>query len=70
MQVTDPTTEDTGAGVRGDFEGPKQAARNFKQSAGVVEGRPGIIETTNIDPLNEDSNKGACNSINTRVRRC
>ncbi|KAI0691194.1 hypothetical protein BC835DRAFT_1417309 [Cytidiella melzeri] len=55
--VTDPTSEETGAGVGSNFDGARQAQRNFNQSAGVVEGRPGIIETTNIDPLNENSNK-------------
>jgi len=55
--VTDPTTEDRGAGAGPNFDGDQQATRNFKQTAGVVEGRPGIIESTNIDPLNENSNK-------------
>ncbi|RDX52674.1 hypothetical protein OH76DRAFT_1480298 [Lentinus brumalis] len=55
--VTDPTDETLGAGAAGNFTGHKEAARNFSQSAGVVEGRPGIIETANIDPLNENSNK-------------
>ncbi|KIK59744.1 hypothetical protein GYMLUDRAFT_654622 [Collybiopsis luxurians FD-317 M1] len=55
--VTDPTSEDRGAGAGSNFEGDQQAARNFKQTAGVVEGRPGIIESSNIDPLNENSNK-------------
>ncbi|KAI0032325.1 hypothetical protein K488DRAFT_78526 [Vararia minispora EC-137] len=55
--VTDPTSGELGAGVGNRFRGHEQAARNFKQTAGVVEGRPGIIETTNIDPLNENSNK-------------
>ncbi len=57
-QVTDPTDETLGVGAAGNFTGHKEAARNFSQSAGVVEGRPGIIETANIDPLNENSNKG------------
>lgn len=57
-QVTDPTSEDFGAGAGPNFQGHQQAARNFKETAGVVEGRPGIIETANIDPLNENSNKG------------
>ena len=59
VQVTDPTDETLGAGAAGNFTGHKEAARNFSQAAGVVEGRPGIIESTNIDPLNENSNKGA-----------
>lgn len=55
--VHDPTTDDIGAGAAANFEGDRQASRNFSKTAGVVEGRPGIIETTNIDPLNENSNK-------------
>ncbi|KAJ3794452.1 hypothetical protein GGU11DRAFT_844535 [Lentinula aff. detonsa] len=55
--VTDPTTEERGAGAGANFEGDRQATRNFSQTAGVVEGRPGIIESSNIDPLNENSNK-------------
>ncbi|KAI0654771.1 hypothetical protein C8Q70DRAFT_894382, partial [Cubamyces menziesii] len=55
--VNDPTTGARGAGAGDNFTGHREARRNFSQSAGVVEGRPGIIETTNIDPLNEDSNK-------------
>ncbi|KAI0792855.1 hypothetical protein C8Q75DRAFT_751706 [Abortiporus biennis] len=55
--VTDPTDPTPGAGAGPNFRGHEDAQRTFKQSAGVVEGRPGIIETTNIDPLNENSNK-------------
>jgi len=55
--VTDPTSEETGAGAGSNFSGGRDAQRNFAQSSGVVEGRPGIIESTNIDPLNENSNK-------------
>ncbi|KAJ4001355.1 hypothetical protein F5050DRAFT_1803251 [Lentinula boryana] len=55
--VTNPTTEERGAGAGANFEGDRQATRNFSQTAGVVEGRPGIIESSNIDPLNDNSNK-------------
>ncbi|KAI0059088.1 hypothetical protein BV25DRAFT_1809609 [Artomyces pyxidatus] len=55
--VTDPTASDFGAGAGPNFQGHKQAARTLKETSGVVEGRPGIIESTNIDPLNENSNK-------------
>ncbi|KAH9890653.1 hypothetical protein C8Q73DRAFT_652508 [Cubamyces lactineus] len=55
--VNDPTTDARGAGAGDNFTGHREAQRNFSKSAGVVEGRPGIIETTNIDPLNENSNK-------------
>ncbi|KAK7043614.1 hypothetical protein VNI00_008225 [Paramarasmius palmivorus] len=69
--VTDPTTDDRGAGAGPNFEGDRMAARNFKETAGVVEGRPGIIETTNIDPLNENSNKddGWANATSTPGQR-
>ncbi|OJT07260.1 hypothetical protein TRAPUB_1889 [Trametes pubescens] len=55
--VTDPTSETVGAGAGENFAGHKDAQRNFSKSAGVVEGRPGIIESTHIDPLSESSNK-------------
>ncbi|KAH9923942.1 uncharacterized protein BXZ73DRAFT_103676 [Epithele typhae] len=54
--VTDPTTDDMGAGAGPNFQGHKQAARGFTENAGVCEGRPGVIESTHIDPLAEDSN--------------
>lgn len=57
-QVTDPTSETVGAGAGENFTGHKDAQRNFSKTAGVVEGRPGIIESTHIDPLSETSNKG------------
>ncbi|KZT11614.1 uncharacterized protein LAESUDRAFT_741047 [Laetiporus sulphureus 93-53] len=47
----------TGAGEGPGFSGGREARRNFSKTAGVVEGRPGIIESANIDPLNENSNK-------------
>ncbi|KAK7466980.1 hypothetical protein VKT23_004043 [Stygiomarasmius scandens] len=65
--VTDPTTDDRGAGAGPTFEGDRMAARNFKQTAGVVEGRPGIIETSNIDPLNENSNKGMSRDLSEGI---
>lgn len=58
FQVEDPTTESTGAGAGPNFEGHNQAARTLKDTAGVVEGFPGVIETSNIHPLNQNSNKG------------
>jgi len=54
--VTDPTSDERGAGAGPNFEGDKQATRAFKESAGVVEGAPGIIESTNVHPLRPDSN--------------
>jgi hypothetical protein len=57
--VEDPTTEDTGAGAEDNFVGHRMAKKALQPQAGVIEARPGIIETTDIDPLNHDSNKGA-----------
>ena len=56
--MTDPTTDTLGAGASANFTGNQDAARNFKQTAGVVEGRPGVIESTHIDPRSEHSNDG------------
>ena len=58
FKMTDPTTPSRGAGAGPGFKGHEDAARALKPAAGVVEARPGIIESTNIDPLNENSNKG------------
>ncbi|EAU88588.1 hypothetical protein CC1G_04294 [Coprinopsis cinerea okayama7 len=56
--VNDPTSEAFGAGASpSSFSGHRDAKNTLKQQAGVVEARPGIIESTNIDPLNENSNK-------------
>ncbi|KAK0459660.1 uncharacterized protein EV420DRAFT_1537082 [Desarmillaria tabescens] len=38
------------------FKGDRQAARAMRQLAGVIEARPGIIESTHIAPLNDDPN--------------
>ncbi|KAJ7740690.1 hypothetical protein DFH07DRAFT_838779 [Mycena maculata] len=54
--VTDPASEERGAGAGPTFEGDKNAKRLFKQTAGVIEGEPGIIESTNVHPLRPDSN--------------
>ena len=58
-QVTDPTDDNFGAGAGPNFRGHRDAARNFRQSAGVCEGRPGIIESTHIAPLNDTPSNGA-----------
>jgi hypothetical protein len=55
--VNNPTTSTRGAGAGPNFRGDKEAKRTLNQGAGVCEHHPGIIESTNIDPLNEDSNK-------------
>lgn len=51
IQVTDPTSEEMGAGAGPTFEGGKDAERALKPGAGVVEARPGIIADSNIAPL-------------------
>jgi len=56
--MQDPTTPTLGAGAGPNFQGHKQAQRTLNSTAGVIEHHPGIIESTNIDPLNENSNKG------------
>ncbi|KAH8102930.1 hypothetical protein BXZ70DRAFT_1006113 [Cristinia sonorae] len=63
--VTDPTSDEAGAGAGPGFAGGRDAQRNFKETAGVVEGRPGIIETTHIDPLNENANDDWAKSRNS-----
>ncbi|KAM6500571.1 hypothetical protein JOM56_003585 [Amanita muscaria] len=35
----------------------REAKRNQRATAGVVEARPGIIESSNIDPLHHDPSK-------------
>lgn len=57
--MDDPTTEERGAGAGPNFQGHIQATKNFKNTAGVIEGRPGIIESTHIDPLKENTS-GQC----------
>ncbi|KAF7984041.1 hypothetical protein HWV62_17565 [Athelia sp. TMB] len=54
--VGDPTSDDRGAGAGPDFQGGAQAQRGLNATAGVV-GHDRTIESTNIDPLNENSNK-------------
>lgn len=54
VQVTDPTSEDVGAGVGPTFQGGKDAERALKPGAGVVEAKPGIIADSNIAPLSRD----------------
>ncbi|KAF9218421.1 hypothetical protein BS17DRAFT_720941, partial [Gyrodon lividus] len=56
--VTEPSTKEKGAGARPAFKGDKDTRRSLKETASVVEGQSGIIESTHIDPLNEASNQG------------
>ncbi|KAG9103714.1 hypothetical protein FRC06_008708 [Ceratobasidium sp. 370] len=53
-QVTDPTSNEAGAGAGPGFQGGKDAERALKSGAGVVEARPGLIESSNIPPLSGD----------------
>jgi len=55
--VEDPTTEEFGAGAGPNFQGHIQARKNFRDTAGVIEGRPGIIESTHIEPLKENTSQ-------------
>ncbi|KAF8708389.1 SGS protein, partial [Rhizoctonia solani] len=52
--VTDPTSDEAGAGAGPTFQGGRDAKRALNAGAGVVEARPGIIEGTNIPPLSND----------------
>ncbi|KAG8766705.1 hypothetical protein FRC12_006704, partial [Ceratobasidium sp. 428] len=49
--VTDPTSSEVGAGAGPTFQGGQDAERALKTGSGVVEGRPGLIESSNIAPL-------------------
>lgn len=62
-QVEDPTTHELGAGAGRNFDGHKQAARNYKQTAGVIEARPGIIESSHIAPFNETPMGESCLTV-------
>ncbi|KAG8892171.1 hypothetical protein FRC00_012519 [Tulasnella sp. 408] len=53
--VQDPTSDEAGAGAGPGFRGGRDAKAALKSGAGVVEARPGIIESTQIAPLQEDA---------------
>jgi len=55
--VEDPTTDERGAGAGPGFQGHIQARKNFRDTAGVIEGRPGIIESTHIEPLRDGASE-------------
>jgi len=55
--VEDPAIEGLGTAAGPNFQGHVQARKNSRDVAGVIEGRPGIIESTHIDPLNEDTSQ-------------
>jgi len=46
-----------GAGASKNFTGDRMAKKSMRAEAGVIESQLGIIETTNIDSLNQNSNK-------------
>ncbi|KAF8902087.1 hypothetical protein CPB84DRAFT_1776567 [Gymnopilus junonius] len=49
--VHNPTTPSKGAGAGPNFHGHRNAKHAMKEHYGVIESHPGIIESTNIDPL-------------------
>ncbi|EUC66771.1 Sgt1 [Rhizoctonia solani AG-3 Rhs1AP] len=52
--VTDPTSDEAGAGAGPGFQGGQDAKRALKNAAGVVEAHPGILEEVNIPPLSNE----------------
>lgn len=52
--VADPTDPTPGAGAGPTFAGARDAKRALNAEGGVTESRPGIIESTNIQPLNSE----------------
>ncbi|QRW05126.1 SGT1-ecdysoneless-like protein [Ceratobasidium sp. AG-Ba] len=46
------------AGAGPTFDGGKDAERALKPAAGVVESKPGLIESTNIPPLSQEEEPG------------
>lgn len=65
-KATDPSAEETGAGTGSQLGGHRDDAKHAQReamhtrraSAGVVEGHPGIIESSHIEPLDEDYKEG------------
>lgn len=56
--VDNPASEERGAGAPNNFTGDRMAKKAMMAEAGVIESQPGIIESTNIAPLNEDNIRG------------
>ncbi|CAE6425351.1 unnamed protein product [Rhizoctonia solani] len=52
--VTDPTSDEAGAGAGPTFQGGRDARRALNANAGVVEACPSILEGTSIPPLSND----------------
>ena len=55
FQVSHPTTQERGT------PGDRDARRAMRRYSGVVEGYPGIIESSHIEPLDDDDmDDGKC----------
>ncbi|KAF8295665.1 hypothetical protein DL93DRAFT_2068381 [Clavulina sp. PMI_390] len=54
--IKNPMSEEMGAGAGPDFNGGRDAKKSMRAEAGVVEGAPGIIESSTIDPLDPNRN--------------
>lgn len=66
--MDDLTTEEKVAGAGPNFQGHVQPAKNSKRTAGVIEGRPGIIKSIHIDPLTRDGASGQqCTTLSART---
>ncbi|CUA76758.1 hypothetical protein RSOLAG22IIIB_02230 [Rhizoctonia solani] len=52
--VTNPTSDEAGAGAGPGFQGGKDAEQALKHAAGVVEAHPGILEGAKIAPLSDE----------------
>ncbi|KAJ3504668.1 hypothetical protein NLJ89_g7815 [Agrocybe chaxingu] len=53
--ANDSTTPTVGAGGDSDFLGDKHAQRVLNKTSGVIEHHPGIIESTDIEPLHHET---------------
>ncbi|KAL4076978.1 hypothetical protein V8B97DRAFT_1361800 [Scleroderma yunnanense] len=53
-KVTVPITQERGRSA--EFRSDRDAKRAMRRYSGVIEGHPGIIESTHIEPLDEDYN--------------
>jgi len=66
--VTDPVSKDRGAAGDSEFQAERDARRAQRRYSGVVEGHPGIIESTHIEPLKEEggARSGTSTPANTQ----
>ncbi|KAG6334438.1 hypothetical protein ID866_4652, partial [Astraeus odoratus] len=60
--ATDPASKDRGATHDSEFWAERDARKAQRRYSGVVEGHPGIIESTHIEPLKEDYKEGGARS--------